>query len=217
MSDSTETLDIMPASETIKPAQGWWANLREAVMGSRRDFTQGSIGQAIFLLSVPMVLEMSMESVFAVCDVFFVSKLGSDAVATVGLTESMLTLIYTVSIGLSIGATATVARRIGEKDADGAARTAVQVIALGIIIAVVLGTLGGTFAPNLLKLMGASPSVLAQGSTFARVMLGFNISVVLLFLVNATFRGAGDAAISMRTLWLANFINITLGPCLIFG
>ena len=217
MSDSTETLDIMPASETIKPAQGWWANLREAVRGSRRDFTQGSIGQAIFLLSVPMVLEMSMESVFAVCDVFFVSKLGSDAVATVGLTESMLTLIYTVSIGLSIGATATVARRIGEKDADGAARTAVQVIALGIIIAVVLGTLGGTFAPNLLKLMGASPSVLAQGSTFARVMLGFNISVVLLFLVNATFRGAGDAAISMRTLWLANFINITLGPCLIFG
>jgi putative MATE family efflux protein len=149
--------------------------------------------------------------------VFFVSKLGPDAVATVGLTESMLAIVYTLAIGLSIGATATVARRIGEHDRDGAARAAVQIIALGVIVSAVIGVLGATFAPALLELMGASPSVIATGADFTRIMLGGNAAIMLLFLINAVFRGAGDAAIAMRVLWLANAINIVLGPLLIFG
>jgi putative MATE family efflux protein len=164
-----------------------------------------------------MVLEMLMESVFAVTDVFFVARLGATAVATVGLTESLLTLIYTVAIGLSIGATAMVARRTGEQDREGAARAAAQVIALGVIVSILLGIAGVVLAPRLLRLMGAPPEVIAQGSNFTRVMLGGNMSVMLLFLINATFRGTGDAAIAMRVLWLANIINILLGPCLIFG
>jgi putative MATE family efflux protein len=158
-----------------------------------------------------------MESVFVVCDVFFVSKLGADAVATVGLTESLLAIVYTIAMGLSIGVSATVARRTGEHDAEGASRTAVQGISLGIIVALVLGVSGALFAPSLLRLMGASDSVLASGSMFTRVMLGGNASILLLFLINGIFRGAGDAQLSMRTLWLANAINIALGPCLIFG
>jgi putative MATE family efflux protein len=164
-----------------------------------------------------MVLEMMMESVFAVCDVFFVSRLGAEAVATVGLTESMLTIIYSLAMGLAIGATAMVARRTGERDADGAARAAVQAIALGALVAVVLGVGGVIAAPRLLGVMGASSDVLAIGTTYARVMFGGNATILLLFLVNAIFRGAGDAAIAMRVLWLANAINILLGPCLIFG
>jgi putative MATE family efflux protein len=164
-----------------------------------------------------MVLEMVMESVFAVSDVFFVSRLGPAAVATVGLTESMLTLIYAVAIGLSIGVTATVARRIGERDPERAAAAAVQGIALGLFFAVGLGAIGSTLAPSLLRLMGAAPEVVTVGSGFTRVMLGGNVVVVMLFLINAIFRGAGDAAIAMRVLWFANFINIVLGPCLVFG
>lgn len=196
---------------------GAWSIVREAVRGSRRDFTQGPVGRAIFLLSVPMVLEMLMESVFVVADVFFVGKLGADAVATVGLTESMMTIIYTVAIGLSIGVTAMVSRRVGEKNPEGAARASVQALIIGGAVSLVIGALGVMFAPNLLALMGASESVVRTGADFTRVMLGGNGVVIFLFLINAVFRGAGDAAIAMRVLWLANAINILLGPCLIFG
>ena len=164
-----------------------------------------------------MVLELVLESVFAVVDVFFVSRLGADAVATIGLTESMMAMIYTLAMGLGIGATAMVARRVGERDAEGAASAAMQAVWLGVLVAAVLGVCGAVFAPQLLRLMGAEAEVLRTGTTFTRVMLGGNISVLMLFLVNAIFRGAGDAAIAMRTLWLANLINMTLGPCLIFG
>jgi putative MATE family efflux protein len=164
-----------------------------------------------------MVLEMLMESVFAVADIFFVGRLGADAVATVGITESLMTIIYAIAIGLSIGATAIVARRIGEKDRDGAARAAVQSIALGVSVAIVIGVIGALFGGELLRAMGASDEVVRTGSGFTRVMLGGSGTVLLLFLINAVFRGAGDAAIAMRVLWFANAINIALGPCLIFG
>ena len=199
------------------PGESIWGAVREALRGSRRNYTEGPIGRAILILAIPMVLEMMMESIFVVCDVFFVSKLGPDAVATVGLTESLLAIVYTIAMGLSIGVTATVARRTGEQDAEGASRTAVQGIAIGLLVSVMLGIAGAIFAPMLLGLMGASPEVLATGSRFTRVMLGGNASILLLFLINGIFRGAGDAQLSMRTLWLANAINIALGPCLIFG
>jgi putative MATE family efflux protein len=194
-----------------------WAAVREALRGAHgRDFTEGPIGRAIFILAVPMVLEMVMESVFVVVDVFVVAHLGADAVATVGLTESFMTIIYALAVGLSIGAGAMVARRIGEKDAEGAAHTGAQVILFGFAVSVLLGVLGALFAPQLLRAMGASAGVLSHAS-FARVMLGFNASVVMLYLVNAVLRSSGDAAIAMRVLWLANAINIVLGPTLVFG
>jgi MATE family, multidrug efflux pump len=215
-SEFTDALDGQSLSHA-PPAEGFWSGVREALRGSRRDYTEGAIGRAILVLAVPMVLEMVMESVFAVCDVFFVSRLGAEAVATVGLTESLLTIIYSLAMGLAIGATAMVARRTGERDAEGASLAAMQAIVLGVIVAVVLGVSGVLLAPRLLELMGGSPSLLAMGSTYARIMLGGNATILLLFLVNAIFRGAGDAAIAMRVLWLANAINIALGPCLIFG
>jgi putative MATE family efflux protein len=198
-------------------SEPFWDTIREALQGSRRDYTQGPVGRAILLLAIPMVLEVILESVFAVADIFWVSHLGEDAIATVGLTESMMAIVYTLAVGLTIGATATVARRIGERDREGAARTAVQAIALGLIVSVALAIVGILFAPTLLRLLGASANVVATGSNFTRVMLGGNASVVMLFLINAIFRGAGDAAIAMRVLWLANIINIVLGPLLIFG
>jgi len=217
MSSNLSEAALEPSGTRSLPDQSFGAAVREAVRGSRRDYTEGPIGRAILLLAIPMVLEMVMESVFAICDVFFVSRLGADAVATVGLTESLLTTIYAIAVGLSIGATAVVARRTGEHDREGAARAAVQAIVLGVIVAAGLGVAGAALAPRLLALMGASPSVLASGSTFARVMLGGNATIMLLFLINAIFRGAGDAAIAMRVLWFANAINILLGPCFIFG
>ncbi len=211
MSDSQDI--TLPGSA---PAAGNWATIKEALRGVHFDYTDGPIGHAIFLLAVPMVLETVLESVFAVVDVFFVSRLGADAVATVGLTESMMVLIYTMAMGLGIGATATVARRIGEKDPEGASHAAAQAVLLGIIVAAVLGISGALAGPTLLRVMGASPGVIAN-SNFTRVMLGGNVNVLMLFLVNAIFRGAGDAVIAMRVLWLANAINIVLGPMLIFG
>src|SRR3989440_5939326 len=206
-----ETVAAAPSKYSV------WSVIRDAVRGTHHDYTAGPIGRAVVLLAIPMILEMGMESIFAVMDVFFVSRLGPDATATVGLTESMLTLVYTAAIGLSIGAAAVVARRIGEKRPDAAAEAAVQGIALGLGVAAMVAVLGVTLAPRLLAAMGASPGVLAIGSNYTRTMLGGSATVLLLFLVNAIFRGAGDAAIAMRVLWLANAINIILGPCLIFG
>jgi len=195
----------------------WWQDLRDATRGTRHDYTTGSLNRAIFLLAVPMVLEMVMESLFAVADVFWVSHLGADAVATVGLTESLMILVYTLAVGLAIGVTATVARRTGEKAPDEAARAAVQGLCLGAVVSACLCIMGAFGAPQLLRLMGASPSVLNSGTTFTRVMLGGSLTAFLLFIVNAVFRGAGDAAVAMRVLWLSNGINILLGPVLIFG
>ncbi len=206
-----ETVAAAPSQYTV------WSVIRDAVRGTHHDYTAGSIGRAIVLLAIPMVLEMGMESIFAVVDVFWVSRLGPDAVATVGLTESMLTLVYTAAMGLSIGVAATVARRIGEKRPDAAAETAVQGIAMGLVVAAFVAVLGVSLAPHLLGVMGATPAVTAIGSGYTRMMLGGSATVLLIFLINAIFRGAGDAAIAMRVLWLANAINILLGPCLIFG
>ena len=210
----------------LKPAEaktskerlrGLYKDLRDAIRGTQYDFTEGSLGRAIFLLSVPMVLEMVMESLFAVTDIFFVARLGADAVATVGITESVLTVLFGIAIGLSMSTTAMVARRIGEKDPAGAAVAAVQAIAVCVILSLVIAVAGVISAPALLELMGASPSIVRGGSGYTAVMLGGNLTIMLLFLNNAVFRGAGDAVIAMRALWLANFINIVLGPCLIFG
>ena len=205
------------AQSHIEAPTSFWKTIREAIRGSHHDYTSGPIGRAIILLAVPMVLEMLMESVFAVVDIFWAGHLSPEAVATINLTESMLAIVYTLAMGLSIGVTATVARRIGEKDPGGAAEAAVQGIALGVITALIIGIAGVVLAPTLLRIMGAAPEVIATGHTYTRIMLGGNAVILLLFLINATFRGAGDAAIAMRVLLLANGINIVLCPLLIFG
>jgi putative MATE family efflux protein len=195
-----------------------WANfIREAVVGSQRDYTEGAIGPAIFLLAVPMVLEMMMESLFGIINVFWVAHLGAEATATVGITESLLTMVFAVAMGLSMATTATVARRIGEKDRDGASVAAVQSIILGVISSIPVAIIAITFAPEMFRLMGASRGVMSNGEGYAKVILGGNVVIMLLFLINAVFRGAGDASIAMRVLWIANAINIVLDPCLIFG
>ena len=212
--------ETVVASSAPPPAESLWSAVRESLRGSHRNYTEGPIGRAIIVLAIPMVLEMLMESIFVVVDIFWVAHLGAnavDAVATVGLTESMLTLLYAVAIGLGIGATAMVARRIGEQNPEGAARAAVQAIALGLIISVIVSIVGFLLAPRLLKAMGGSPWVVEHGVGFTRVMFAGNASILLLFLINAIFRGAGDAAIAMRVLWLANICNIVLGPLFIFG
>jgi putative MATE family efflux protein len=204
--------------QTLKePQVRLWPLLLEAVRGSHRDFTEGSISRAVILLATPMVLEMLMESLFAVVDVFWVTRLGSDAVATVGLTESMLTLVFAIGIGVSMSTTAMVARRIGEKDHQGAATAAVQAIILGILLAVAMGIPGMWFSTRLLELMGGAPGLVATGHRYTAVAFGGSISLVLLFLNNAIFRGAGDAAVAMRILWISNLINLILDPILIFG
>ncbi len=196
---------------------GLWASIGEALRGSHQDFTAGSLDRAILLLAIPMVLEMVLESLFAVVDVFWVARLGANAVATVGLTESMLTLVFAVAMGLSLSTTAMVARRIGEKKPEAAAVAGVQAIFLGLAAAAVAGFPCLWLAPKLLRSMGATGEIVAVGSNYARIALGGSGVVVLLFLNNAIFRGAGDAAIAMRLLWVSNILNLILDPCLIFG
>ena len=206
------------SGDVSRPAAGgFWALVREALAGTRRDLTAETLGRAILLLAVPMVLEMVMESIFAVADIFWVSKLGPDAVSVGVCTESVMTIIYTLAMGLAMGTGAVVARRTGAKDPDGAARGAVQAILLGATAAAAVGIVGAVAGPRLMALMGAPPGALAMGAAYPRIMIGGSITVLLLFVINAAFRGAGDASITMRTLWLANAINIVLGPCLIFG
>ena len=202
--------------ESERPS-GFWASIREALSGSERDYTRGSLNRAVALLAIPMVLEMAGESAFAVADAFFVARLGVEALAAVGLTESVLEIIYAIAIGLSMSTTAMVARRFGEKNERAAARTAVQAIAVGIATSIILGAAGVIWAPQLLRMMGATPETVEIGTTYTRVMYGTMGVIVLLHLNNAIYRGAGDAAMAMRSVWLANGINIVLDPLLIFG
>jgi putative MATE family efflux protein len=199
------------------PQPGLWSSIREALRGSHQDYTSGNLNRAILLLAIPMVLEMVLESLFAVVDVLWVGRLGANAVATVGLTESLLALVFSIGIGLAMSTTAMVARRIGEKDPVDAAIAGMQAIFLGLIVSLAIGVPSFVFAPQLLRLMGASPEIVATGSNYARIALGGCGAIVMLFLNNAIFRGAGDAAIAMRLLWVSNILNLILDPCLIFG
>jgi putative MATE family efflux protein len=199
------------------PSRSLWGEVREAIAGSQQDFTQGSLGRAILLLAVPMVLEMSMESLFGVVDMYWVARLGPDAVAAVTISESLLTLVFAVALGLSMSTTAMVARRIGEKNPEAAAVAAVQAILIGLAVSAAVGVAGAVWARPLLRLMGAAPAVVAGGWAYTAIVLGGSVTILLLFLINAVFRGAGDAAIAMRTLWFANLVNIVLDPCFIYG
>ena len=193
------------------------SEIKEALRGEERDYTQGNLKRAVFLLSVPMVLEMLMESVFAVADIFFVSKLGADAIATVGLTESVITIVYAVAVGLSVATSAIVSRRIGEKKDKKASNSAYQAIFAGTIISLVISITGVILAKNILRLMNASEDVISQYSGYTTIMFGSNLVIMLLFINNAIFRSAGNPVLSMRVLWIANLINICLDPILIFG
>jgi putative MATE family efflux protein len=211
--EAVSTINTPPPA----PPRSLWESLWEAIRGSHQDYTTGSLNRAILLLAVPMVLEMVLESLFAVVDVFWVGRLGANAIATVGLTESLLSLIFAVGIGLSMSTTAMVARRIGEKDSEGAAVAGVQAIVLGLITSVAIGIPCFIYAPQLLRVMGASNEIVTMGGGYARIALGGSGAILLLFLNNAIFRGAGDAAVAMRLLWVSNLINLVLDPCLIFG
>lgn len=193
------------------------AFVRESLRDSDTDHTKGRIGKALGLLAIPMMLEMSMESVFAVVDIAFVSRLGTDAVAAVGITEALVTVLYAIAVGLGLGVTAMVSRRIGAKQREAAANVTGQAIWIGGVLSLIIGVGGAAFAADMLRLMGATDSVVDTGTGFAAVLLGGSASILYLFLLNAAFRGAGDAAVALRSLWLANGINILLDPCLIFG
>ena len=194
--------------------------VRQSIRGDEYDYTQGSIRAAVVLLAIPMILELILESVFAVVDMYFVSHMengAKQAMATVGLTESVISIVYTLGFGVSMAATAVVARRIGEKDNEGAAHAGAQSILIGIGISVVLSIVGVIFAPSILRLMGAAPDVVREGTPFARIMFGSSLVIILLFLINGIYRGAGDATMAMRSLWIASGINIILCPLLIYG
>ncbi len=202
------------ATQSIK---SFFSLLREAIAGKEIDLTQASIKKAIFLLAVPMILEMSMESIFALVDIFYVSQVSTNAVATIGLTESVITLVYALAVGLSMAATAIVARRIGEKDPEGAKRVTVQVIFLGILVSSVVSMIGILFPKEILGLMGGEQSLIDEGYRYTQILIGGNFTIVLLFLINAVYRGAGNASMAMWTLILSNGINIVLDPIFIFG
>lgn len=197
--------------------RSFFLQINEAVSGTEQDFTEGKLSRAILLLSIPAVLEMVMESVFVIVDIYFVSKLGADAVATVGITESMVTVIYAIAIGLGTATTSLVSRRIGEKNPDLASRSAVQAILAGLAVSLLIGIPGALYSENLLGMMGASPAIKENMSGYTRIMLGGNVVIMMLFIINAVFRSAGDAAVAMKVLWVGNIINIILDPCLIFG
>ncbi len=199
----------MPSIKTII------TTIKQSLNGEQQDFTQGSIPRAVFLLAIPMMLELSLESVFAVVDMFFVGKLGENAIATVGLTESVITLVYSVAIGLSTAATAIVARRIGEKNNADAAHAGAQSLIVSLIVTLVISITGAVFAPEILSLMGGSAEVVRDGAVFTRIMFAGSVAIMLLFLINGIFRGAGDAAMAMRSLWIASGINIVLCPIFI--
>lgn len=207
----------MASQAVSEPRASVWGSLLEAIRGTHQDFTQGSISRAVFLLATPMVLEMFMESLFAIVDVFWVTRLGANAVATVGLTESMLSLVFAVAMGVSMSTTAMVARRIGEKDSEGAATAASQAILLGIAVALLMGLPGFWLSSELLQWMGAAPDLVQVGHRYTAVLFGGTVSIMLLFLNNGIFRGAGDASIAMRVLWFSNLVNLVLDPFLIFG
>jgi len=204
------------SSSSLTPAKLFRAFV-DAVLGKEKEFTTGSIRKAIFFLAIPMILEMMMESIFAVVDIAYVSQVSVNAVATIGLTESVITLVYAIAIGLSMAATAVVARRIGEKDVQGAREAAAQAILLGVVIAVIVGIIGIFYAKEILGLMGGEPDLIAEGYGYTQWLIGGNITILLLFLINAIFRGAGDASIAMWTLVLSNGLNIILDPIFIFG
>jgi putative MATE family efflux protein len=203
--------------KTGRRFKSFFSNIAEAVSGTEQDFTEGKLSRAIILLSIPAVLEMIMESVFVIVDIFFVSKLGADAVATVGITESMVTIIYAIAIGLGTATTSMVSRRIGEKNPEAASRTAFQAILTGLVVSFIIGIPGAIFAEKLLEMMGASGQIIENMSGYTRIMLGGNVVIMMLFIINAIFRSAGDAAVAMKVLWIGNIINIILDPCLIFG
>jgi putative MATE family efflux protein len=207
------TGDALPESTNT----GVWSTIKLALAGTELDYTTGAIGRAIVLLAIPMVLEMAMESAFAITDAFFVSRLGTDAVATIGFTEALIMIVWDIAIGLSVATTAMVARRIGEKNTAAASVSAIQAILIGIVSSIVIAVPGVIFAPDLLRLMGGTPELVASGTGYTRVLFGGCATIMLLFLINAVFRGAGDAALAMRALWIANGCNIVLDPCLIFG
>ncbi|MCP4302098.1 MAG: MATE family efflux transporter, partial [Gammaproteobacteria bacterium] len=207
-------------NESQKKAPIWRQSVsffRHALRDNDEDFTTGPIARALGLLAIPMMLEMAMESVFAVVDIAFVSRLGTDAVAAVGITEALITVLYGIAIGLGMGLTAMVARRIGAKDAESAATVTGQSIWIGALLSIVIGVAGVAYARDLLEIMGASNDVIEQGHGFTAVLLGGSVSIIYLFLLNAAFRGAGDATVALRSLWVANGINIVLDPCFIFG
>lgn len=206
----------MPDTNKLTPAR-LYKYFIIALTGKDSDFTTGSIRKAIFMLSIPMVLEMLMESIFALVDIAFVSRVSVNAVATIGLTESVITLIYAIAIGLSMAATAVVARRVGEKNLQGARESAVQVILLGITVAIITGIIGAIYSKEILGLMGGSIELIQEGHGYTRLMIGGNITILLLFLINAIFRGAGDASVAMWILVLSNGLNIILDPIFIFG